>query len=87
MRNRAWNAVHTSFRNPLPQHILIRCSVSPGTGFVCKRYRQSSPMYWNSVQSQAITSLQNSRAEKSSRITTDPPLTRTAPVARTPPTL
>ena len=37
------------------------------------------------VQSQRTTSSQNSRAENFSRITTEPPLTSSAPVATTPP--
>src|SRR5207249_8795723 len=65
----------------------MRCAVSCGCGAVCSRYRHSSPMYWNSVQSQPTMSLQNCRAEKWSRITTEPPPTSAAPVASTPPTL
>jgi hypothetical protein len=44
-------------------------------------------MYWNSVQSQRTTSLQNWLAEKLSRMTTDPPAASIAPGASTPPTL
>ena len=80
-------ALHTSGLRPLPQHILSWCSSSYGCGSACSRYRHSSPMYWNSVHSQRTTSLQNWRAENLSRITTEPPPTRTAPVASTPPTL
>ena len=58
-----------------------------GAARCAARYRHNSPMYWNSVQSQRTTSLQNRRAENVSRITTEPPPTRTAPGASTPPTL
>ena len=39
--------------------ILIRCAVSFAEGSLCSRYRQSSPIYWNSVQSQRSMSAQN----------------------------
>jgi hypothetical protein len=44
-------------------------------------------MYWNIVQSWRLMSSQNAPAENLSRMTTEPPLTRTAPVATAPPTL
>ena len=44
-------------------------------------------MYWNSVHSWRTTSSQNSRAENFSRITTEPPLSSTEPVATSPPTV
>ena len=78
---------HTSGRSPLPQHSLIRCVGLRGCGSAFVRYRQSSPMYWNKVQSHRVTSFQNCAAENFSPMNTEPPLTSTAPVATTPPTL
>jgi hypothetical protein len=44
-------------------------------------------MYWNIVQSWRLMSSQNAPAENLSRMTTEPPLTSTAPAATAPPTL
>ena len=44
-------------------------------------------MYWKAVHSHRATSGQKLRAEKRSAIATEPPKTRGAPTATTPPTL
>src|ERR1700677_4962769 len=87
MENRFLNPSHTSGASPLPQAILMRWAVSFADNGACIRYRQSSPMYWNTVQSHRTMSFQNWLAENFSRSTTVPPATRIAPGACTPPTL
>ena len=88
MRKRSLKGSQMSARRPLPQQSLSRGGVSRVSGGgALSRYRHISPMYWNIVQSWRLMSSQNAPAENLSRMTTEPPLTRTAPVATAPPTL